>query len=61
MNRIKAIRELFNISQSDLARQAGISQPFLSDLEKGRRGAKPETLKKIADCMGVDVRKLEAG
>ena len=60
MNRIKEIRKLMNISQIELSRKAGISQPFLCDLENNRRGAKPETLKRIADCMGVVVADLTA-
>ena len=59
MNRIKEIRQRMRVSQIDLARSAGISQPFLCDLENNRRGAKPETMTRIADALGVSVADLE--
>lgn len=55
MNQIKKIREKKKISQTELARAAGVSQPFMSDLENNRRGARPETFQKIADFLGVEV------
>lgn len=58
MNHIKEVREHLRISQIELARKAGVSQPFLCDLENNRRGAKPETYKRIADSMGVDVSEI---
>ena len=58
MDRIKEVRAHLKISQIDLAKNAGVSQPFLSDLENNRRGAKPETYQRIADCMGVDVSEI---
>lgn len=60
MNRIKEIREAKGITQSELAKKAEVSQPYLSDLEKNRRGAKPETYKRIADALGVEVEDLRA-
>lgn len=58
MNRIKAIRESKGLSQKQLANIVSVSAPFLCDLEKGRRGANPETWKKLADALGVDVPDL---
>lgn len=58
MNRIKEIREMRRVSQSELARNAGVSQPFLCDLENNRRGAKPETYQRIADVLEVPVTEL---
>ena len=58
VNRIKEIREMRRVSQSELARNAGVSQPFLCDLENNRRGAKPETYKRIADALDVPVSEL---
>ena len=57
-NRIKKLRELYGISQISLSARAGISQPYLHDLENNRRGAKPETLKRIADVFGISVDDL---
>lgn len=63
MNRIKKVRQQKKIRQIDLAKSAGISQPFLSDLENNRRGAKEETMQRIAVALGVEVKDIvkEAG
>ena len=58
MNRIKEIREEKGITQSFLAACAGVSQPYLSDLEHHRRGAKRETLQRIANVLCVPVEEL---
>ena len=55
MNRIRELREMRRMSQIELSARAGISQPFLCDLEKSRRGAKPETYQRIADALEVTV------
>ena len=59
MNRIKEIRESKCIGQKELASLAHISQPYMHDLENNRRGAKPETLVRIADALGVSVDDLK--
>ena len=58
MNRIKEIREFMGVKQIELATKAGVSQPYLFDLENQRRGAKRETLERIAAVLGVDVSDL---
>ena len=58
MNQIRKIREKKKISQVALARAAGVSQPYMSDLENNRRGARPETYRKIAEFLGVEVSDL---
>ena len=45
--------------QKELALAANISRPYLHDLENNRRGAKPETLQRIANALGVTVEELE--
>lgn len=60
MNRIKDIREVMGMQQKELAELARVSRPFLCDLEKNRRTAKPETLQRIADALGVTVSDLVA-
>ena len=40
---------------------AGVSPPFLYDLENGRRGARPETMERIAAALGVTVEELKGG
>ena len=56
---IREVRESLGFSQKDLALAAAVSRPFLCDLEKNRRGAKPETLNRIATALGVSVADLE--
>lgn len=58
MNRIKEIREEKKVTQKALAEAAKISQPYLYDLENNRRGARPETLARIAEALGVSVGDL---
>ena len=57
-NKIKEIRTQKGMKQKELAVSAGISAPYLHDLELGARGAKPETLAKIAGALGVKVEDL---
>ena len=56
---IKKVRETRGMSQKELAQAVGVSRPFLCDLEKNRRGAKLETLTRIANALGVSVSDLE--
>lgn len=58
MNKIKELRISKRISQVELANLANVSQPYLFDLENNRRGAKPETLMRIAKALGCTVDDL---
>lgn len=58
MNRIKELREKAKIQQKTLAEMAQVSQPYMHDLENNHRGAKPETLERIANALGVKVSDL---
>ena len=58
MTRIKDIRAAKDMTQKALAEAAGISQPFLFDLENGNRNAKPETLARIAAALGCTIDDL---
>ena len=57
-NRIREVREEKGLMQKELAQLAGVSPPFICDLEANRRGAKPETLERIAEALGVSVDQL---
>ena len=59
MFRIRELRQAADMSQKELALKAHVSTPFLCDLENNRRGAKPETLGRIADALGVAVADLK--
>ena len=56
--RIRDIRMARGMTQAALASSANVSQPYLYDLERGARGAKDETLARIADALGVSVEEL---
>lgn len=56
--RIKTVRSALRMRQGELAKKAGVSQAYLHDLENNLRGAKPETLERIADGLGVNVSLL---
>ena len=59
MYRIRELREERGLMQKELAIAANISRPYLHDLENNRRGAKPETLLRIAEALGVKVEELK--
>ena len=58
MNRIKEIRKFMGLQQKELAELAQITPPYLYDLENNRRGARQETLERIARALGVTVDDL---
>ena len=58
-NKIREIRLARRMTQIELSRRAQVTQPFLHDLELGRRGAKPETYERIADALEVDVSEIK--
>lgn len=58
MTALKRIRREKRIMQKTLAEAAGVSGPFIYDLENGNRNAKPETWERIAAALGVTVDEL---
>lgn len=59
--RIKEIREKRNLTQEQLAKNAGISKGFLSDVENGKRHIGSQGLLRIANELGASVDYLLAG
>ena len=59
--RVKGRRLQLNWTLEELARQAGISKGFLSDLENGKRGIGAETLLEIARALSVSLEYLMTG
>ena len=55
---IKSFRIHREWSQADLAEKAGISIPFLSEIERGNKWPYPDTLSNIAKAFKVDVYEL---
>ena len=58
---IKAFRRKNNLTQADLAAYLGVSQPFLSQIEKGNSPLPAEYLDKILSHPGWDVSMLVGG
>lgn len=56
--RIREIREKIGVTQEKVAFKAKISPGFLSHVERGTKKASLETMKRIADALGVPVQNL---
>lgn len=56
---IREFRELRRWSTTALAKQIGISQPTLSNIELERRPASEDVLAAIADELNIDVRAIK--
>ena len=50
---VRAWREYRNITQDALALAAGVSKPFVSQIEGGKRAGSTATLKKLAKALKV--------
>lgn len=59
--RIAELRERRGMLQKELAKQAGLSVSFLSEVENDRRVPGSETLLKIADVLGASLDYLLRG
>lgn len=55
---IKAVREMKNITQAELAEAIGVNQSYISQIEKGVRPVSTATLESIADVFDCSVDKL---
>jgi DNA-binding XRE family transcriptional regulator len=54
-SRIKLFREHRRLTQVQLAKRAGLSTLYISQLETKRRAGSAGTLRKIADVLSVDI------
>ncbi len=57
-NPVRVWREYRGMSAKDLAAQAEVSAPYLSQIENGQRDGTFETMKKIAKALGVTLDDL---
>ncbi len=55
---IRAWREHKQITVRELAKRAGITSSYLSQIETGKRNPTIDTLKSIAEALGIDVEIL---
>src|ERR1700757_2692500 len=57
--RLHELRDKADLSLRELAKQVGISPPFLSDIELGRRFPSEEILVKLASALRVPLEDLQ--
>ena len=55
---VKAWREHRGLSQDVLAKAAGVSKPFVSQIESGKRAGTTATLKKLASALSAPLDAL---
>ncbi len=58
MEALRRIRTMRGMNQVDLAKVSGVAQNTISEIELGKREARPGTLKKIADALNVEISDL---
>ena len=58
---IKRLREAKGISQRQLAREAGISQPLLCQIERGTKNPSLPVGVALAAALGVPVKEMALG
>src|SRR5437588_719102 len=59
--RLRDIRRLRRATLRTIAERAGVSESFLSQVERGRASASIASLRRIAGELGGDVHELESG
>lgn len=55
---VKILRKYRGLTQEDLAREAGISRPYLTEIETGRKDGSVRAIKALAKVLDVDVGML---
>jgi DNA-binding XRE family transcriptional regulator len=57
-NRVRVWREFRGLSARDLAAAAGLSPPYISEIESGKKDGSVAAMKKIAAALKVDLDDL---
>jgi transcriptional regulator with XRE-family HTH domain len=57
--RLRELRDRADLSLRELAKRIGISSPFLSDIELGRRFPSEQILEKLAAALNVSLAELK--
>ncbi len=60
LTQLRTIREQRGYSQTKLSELTGLARPYLSQLESGIKSGSVETLKLLADVLGVSTDDLIA-
>jgi transcriptional regulator with XRE-family HTH domain len=58
VTKMKALREEKVLSQRELASMAGLTQMTVWRIENGYRDARPGTIRKLAQALGVEPKEL---
>ena len=59
--RVRQLRLLQALSQTDLAETSGVSAAAIIRIEAGTHAARPSTLRKLASALGVKPTQLTSG
>lgn len=57
-NPVKILRQHRGMTQNDLAKAAGISRPYLTEIETGKKSGSLKAMKAVAKALGVSVGTL---
>jgi transcriptional regulator with XRE-family HTH domain len=57
---LRKAREAHNLSLRKLAERVGVSPPFMSDIEHGRRWPGPEVADRLADALHITRKEFDA-
>jgi DNA-binding XRE family transcriptional regulator len=52
---VRILRKFRGLTQADLAKKAGISRPYLTEIETGKKDGSIRAMKALAEVMGVTV------
>lgn len=52
---VKILRKHRGLTQVELAKKAGISRPYLTEIETGKKDGSLRAMKALADILGVNV------
>jgi DNA-binding XRE family transcriptional regulator len=55
---VKIIREHRGLTQAQLAKNAGLSRPYLTEIETGKKDGSIRAMKALAEALGVAVGSL---
>ncbi len=58
VEKFKRLREDQVLSQRELARMAGVTHATVWRLENGYKEARPQTIRKLAEALGVEPKEL---
>lgn len=58
LHNLRRYRTLAGLTQEELAKRVGMHRISIVELENGKRSARPRTLKKLAETLGVETREL---